>query len=129
MHRMRITTKGTNFTFTPDVVSYLEKKLEKLEDLIDKKDTTAIADIEIEHDLLHTAGEIYTAEITITCSAGQFRAEATEATPLAAIDVVEEEITKELRRAKGKKMRWIRLEGLRFKNFLRGFPWGRGKKG
>lgn len=54
---MRHNLKATNTTAGPDITSYLERKLKKLDDFTPTGDTSAFADIELERMMTHSSGE------------------------------------------------------------------------
>lgn len=122
---MRHNVKLTNTTASPEVSSYLEKKLAKLNDFVPAGDTSAFADVELERIVTHSGGEEYRAEITAHAASGDFRAEETGGTLMAAIDGVVANVTREMRRDKRKGLRFSRLQGLKVKNILRGWPFRR----
>lgn len=123
---MRHNVKTTNTSAGPEVTSYLEKKIVKLDDFIGADDTAAFADVELERLVTHSRGEEYRAEFTIHSSAGDYRAEALGTTMLSAIDGAVANASREMRRDKRKGLRFSRLQGLKVKNILRGWPFRRG---
>lgn len=122
---MRHNLKLTNTSGSPEITAYLEKKLAKLDAFIPVGDTSGFADVELERTMTHSSGEEFRAEITAHTASGDFRAEAAAATLLAAIDGAVENAMREMRRNKRKGMRFSRLEGLKFKSILRGWPFRR----
>lgn len=124
---MRLITKGTNFTFSPEIRAYLDRRIEKL-DVFIGTDTSALIDVEIERLASHATGKVYRGEFTVTSAMGKFRAEAHEETPAAAIDVTLGEMLEEMRRTKEKRAHGERIEGLRLKEFLRGFVFWKRRK-
>ena len=117
---IRKNIKTTNIELTQEISDYLDKRLQSVEKLIDPNDTSAMFDIEIgkttEH---HQSGNIFRAEINLRVAGKQMRASAEEATILIAIDRAEKEIVQELRKLKGKRLRFIRKGGAKLKNLMR----------
>lgn len=117
---IRKNIKTTNIELTPEISDYLDKRLQAVEKLIDPEDTSAMFDVEIgkttEH---HQSGNIFRAEINLHIAGKQMRASAEEETLFNAIDKAEKEMVKELRRYKGKRLRFIRKGGAKLKNLIR----------
>ncbi|MFQ5661629.1 MAG: ribosome hibernation-promoting factor, HPF/YfiA family [Candidatus Paceibacteria bacterium] len=117
---IRKNIKTTNIELTPEISDYLDKRLQAVEKLIDPEDTSAILDVEVgkttEH---HQSGNIFRAEINLHIAGKQMRASAEESTILNAIDKAEKEVARELRRLKGKRMRFMRKGGAKLKNLMR----------
>lgn len=118
---MRINIKATNIELTPEISEYVDKLKLALDKLVDKDDTTAMSDIEIGKTTKHhQSGEIFRAEITVHVKGNHFRAVAEKETLYAAIDVVKDEISRELRRHKQKRFRLFKKGGEKLKNLMRG---------
>ncbi|MEX0651923.1 MAG: ribosome-associated translation inhibitor RaiA [Candidatus Paceibacterota bacterium] len=121
---MHYTIKTTDFDMTPEISQYLEDKLEALDKYIDSTDPSIKCDVELgkttEH---HQSGDIFRAEINVLIGKKLFRAEAEEASMNAAIDNVKGEISKQLKRNKGKRFALLKRGGERIKNALK---FGRG---
>jgi ribosomal subunit interface protein len=127
---MNINIKTTNITLTPAITDYTYKRLEKIGKLVEN-DPTVQCDVELarttEH---HNKGEIFRAEIHIVGTGKNLFACANKEDLYSAIDVVQEEILRELRTGKGKRISLIRRSGARVKNMVKGlWPWGKSKGG
>src|SRR3989344_5154226 len=72
---MRLNTKATNITLTPDIQEYLEKRVEAIGKIIDLNNSTLLIETELarttEH---HQSGDIFMAEINLTYEGEHFRA-------------------------------------------------------
>jgi putative sigma-54 modulation protein len=112
-----INLKGTNLDLTPDIKSYLEKRLASLEKFLDEDDTTVVCDVELERSTKHKTGDVFRGEVTIRTRSGLYRAEANGETAEAAIDTVKDEVMRELRREKRKRIHLFRRGGARLKEF------------
>jgi ribosomal subunit interface protein len=101
---MKITLLTTNIELEDKIAKYLDKKLMALEKLIDPKDTSALAAVEIERITKHhRKGKIYRAEINLhTAAYGSLRAEGSGEIFEAAIDEMKQDILRELRTSKSK---------------------------
>ena len=112
--------KTTDFEMTPEVSEYLDSKLQTLDKYVARDDESVKCDVEIgrstEH---HQSGKVFRVEINITIGKKMLRAVAEEETINAAIDRAKDDITKTLRRHKGKQSRLFRKGGEKIKNFLR----------
>lgn len=96
---MRTTIKATNITHTNAIDSYLLKKLRELERVLEPKEKSELARIEIgELTKRHKSGEIFFAEITFHVKKKDFRATAKGATLYEAIDAMQAMIVREVKR-------------------------------
>lgn len=97
---MRITTKATNIDHTNAIDSYVSKRLRDLEKILDGKEKSEIARIEVGKTTTHHRGgkDIFFAEITFHVSKKDFRATAKADDLYAAIDKMRDEIVREVTR-------------------------------
>lgn len=117
---IRKNIKTTNIKFTPEISDYLDKRLSHIEKLIDPNDTSVMCDVEIGQTTKHhQTGNIFKAEINLHIAGKQFRAEAEESTIFNAIDRAKDEIVRELRRFKSKRLRLLKRGGAKIKNLMR----------
>jgi len=118
---MDINIKATNIALTPDISDYLDKRLKSFEKYIDPEDTSVLLSVEVgkttDH---HQSGDIFRAEINLHISGGDFRAVSEQGTLYNAIDEAKEEMTRELRRHKRKRLHLMRRGGAKIKEFMRG---------
>jgi ribosomal subunit interface protein len=119
--------KATNMELTQEVSDYLDKRLQSVEKLIDKNDTSAIFEIEIEKIVSHQTGDVFRAEINLSIAGGHLRAEAKEETILNAIDKARSDVLMELRKTKGKRLRLLRRGGTAIKGFMHSVGSGGGR--
>ena len=107
---------------TDEVREFLEKKLEKLEKLLDKKDTATLIRIELGTNAGGSrTGDLYRAEINITFRGGFARAEAARDSLHAAIDEAVTEARREIRKSRTKHRDLVRRGAARVKDFFRNF--------
>jgi ribosomal subunit interface protein len=120
-----INPKGTNLPLEPHIISYLEKRLEQVGKLI-PEDSSLLCDVELakttDH---HEKGDVYYAEINLTVDGKLFRATAEAETIEAAIDIMQSNVMRLLRKTKRKGLYNIRKGGAMVKDFLRGLKRGR----
>lgn len=117
---MRINVKTKNYDVTHDVQEYLDERLASLEKLIgEHADDEVICDIELEKALAQEHGNIWRGEINLELRGDLLRAEARRESMNAAIDELKDEITKQLRRNKGKRTDIFRRSGAKLKEWLR----------
>jgi ribosomal subunit interface protein len=117
---MRTTIKATNMSMSPAVSDYIDKKVEAFGKFVADGDTTALCAIEVGHiSQRHKSGNIFRAEFTLYIGGRNFRAEASEATLYSALDTAQDEILRELRRDKKKRLSVIRRGGARMKELAR----------
>jgi len=117
---MHYNIKTTDFSMTPEVSKYLDDKLVALEKFIHKDDESIKCDVEIgrttEH---HQSGDIFRVEINVSIGKTLLRAESVQDSIFAAIDDAQEDITRRLRRHKGKNTTLFRRGGKVIKDILR----------
>ncbi|MCH7530038.1 ribosome-associated translation inhibitor RaiA [Patescibacteria group bacterium] len=117
---MHINIKATHITLTPEASEYLDKRLASLEKLVDPNDTSAMADVEVGKTTMHhQSGDVFRAEINIRTAGKQFRAVAEEGTLYSAIDKARDEILREMRRNKQKRLHLLKRSGAKVKEFTR----------
>lgn len=118
---MQIKTKATGITLTPQISGYLDKKLNSIKKLINKKDSGVICDVEVgkttEH---HKSGDVFRAEINLRTEGKTFYASSEKEDLYAAIDEVKDEIKSKLLSYKTKKQTLLKKGGRQIKQFLRG---------
>jgi ribosomal subunit interface protein len=105
---------------TPALSEHVNKKLEKIAKSLDN-DTSVQCDVELgKISAHHQKGDIFKAEIHIVGSGKNIYASIEKADLFSAIDIVRDEVLRELRSGKGKKISLVRRSGLRLKNMLKG---------
>lgn len=123
---MNTNIKTTNISVTPEISSYIEKRIDKINKLVGN-DPSAQCFIELgrttEH---HQKGEIFRAEIHIVAAGKNCYTASEKGDLFSAIDDAREEMLRELRAVKGKKISLIKRSGAKVKNIIKGFwPWGK----
>lgn len=96
---MRTTVKATNIDHTNAIDTYLKKRLGELERILEPKEQSELARIELgkltKH---HKSGEVFFAEITFHVKKKDFRATAKGADLYEAIDKMQAMIVREVKR-------------------------------
>jgi putative sigma-54 modulation protein len=110
--------KTTNLEADDDLKEYLAKRLAKLNKFIDDEDTSALADVELERRPGQNTGEIYRAEINLKIAGSYLRAEETAEAIRDAIDEVQAEMIREIRKAKEKRRGRIRAGARKMKQMI-----------
>ncbi len=96
--------RATGLSITEPVRAYAEEKLGSVLKFADSKSGPVTLDVELERTTSHhQKGEIFRAEVSVHIAGDLLRAEATDANLYAAIDLVREEIIRELKNKKGKR--------------------------
>ena len=117
---MNINIKNTNMVLTAELSSYLDKRVKVIEKFF-SHDPSVKCDIELakttEH---HKNGDIYRAEIHITAKNKNHYASAEEVDIHNAIDIVKDEILREIKSQKEKKISIVRKGGAKVKNIIKG---------
>ena len=118
---MNYNIKGTEVSITPELRSYVEKRLSTLEKFLRSKDD-ARADVELELNPVFD-GPKYRAEIGIhdTGFKKVLRAEVRGSTLHEAIDLTTADLFREMTQTKKKRMQVFRHSAVKVKEFLRGW--------
>ncbi len=114
-----INLKATRFEISPGLRSLVEHKFQALAKLLPENETDLHCEVELEKHLDQQAGKIYRAEANLTVAGRLFRAEAHEEQIEKAIDVIRDELRRELERASGKRQSLIRRGSRMIKSMLR----------
>lgn len=123
---MNINIKGTNISLTPSITEYTNKRLEKISKLLWNSQATQ-CDVELarttEH---HNKGDIFRAEIHISGAGQDFYASSEQPDLYASIDLVQDEMLREIKSKKEKSISFVRRGGARVKAMVKGiWPWGK----
>ena len=117
---MNINIKTTNISLTPAVSEYTSKRLGSIEKFF-KNDPTCQCDIELARTTVHHRnGDIFKAEIHIIAKEKDLYATSEESDLYKAIDAVKDEILREVRSTKAKKISLLRRSGAKVKNIIKG---------
>jgi ribosomal subunit interface protein len=121
---MKLNIKTTNVTLTPQISEYVTKRLEKIETIV-RDDPSVLCDVELarttEH---HQKGDIFKAEIHLVGAGRNCYSSSEKVDLFTAVDDVRDEILRELKAGKGKRISLVRRSGARVKNMIRGmWPW------
>lgn len=125
---MKINIKATGIELTPAISGYVDKKISALEKYFSQS-PDAVAKVEVgRHTQHHKSGAVFKAEVHIIGSGFDLYAVSESTDLYAAIDMVKDEIARELTHEKGKRFVLAR-RGARFvKNMMKGLnPWKKGE--
>jgi|GEM_PF-1004212 len=122
---ININLKTTNLEAGDDLQDYLAKKIIKLEKYIDKDDTSALADIELEKRSGQQTGMIYRAEINLQVAGSYLRTEKEADDIRDAIAAMQESIIRKLRKTKEKRRGRIRSGARKMKQMIQGWYGGK----
>ena len=112
---------------TPAISEYVNKRLKKIDGIL-SNDPSAQCDVELAKTTAHhQKGEIFKAEVHIVGAGKNVYASAEKNDLYAAIDAVRDEVLRELKASKGKRISLIRRSGARVKDMVKGL-WPFGKK-
>lgn len=114
-----IIIKGKNIELTGVITSYINKRMKRLSKFLQHVDTQVEVEV-TDTTNHHKNGDIYKAEIRITTSGENFFASATGESVHAAIDIVQDEMARTLRRTKGRKQTLFKRGALSIKKMLKG---------
>jgi putative sigma-54 modulation protein len=117
---MNLNIKTTNFSLTPAISSYLDKKLSMLNKYADLNNDNVLIQAELGKSTNHhKSGDIFRAEVNIRISGHMYRAVSEQADLYAAMDLVKDELAAELKKGKEKRKSVFKRGALKVKNILR----------
>jgi ribosomal subunit interface protein len=121
--KMNINLKTSGITTTPAISEYLNKRLKKLDKLIDNE--SVICDVEIGRTTAHhNKGDIFRAEIHIVGAGRDIYASSEKEDLYVAIDDTSDEVLQMIKSDKKKSTSLIRRGGARVKAMVKGlWPW------
>jgi len=124
---MKTNIKGTNLSLSDAITSYVDKKLKKIDKFV-SDDSAIQCDVELarttDH---HNKGEIFQVDIHVVGSGKNYFARAEKEDLYTAIDDARDDIVRELKAGKAKRISVVRRSGARVKDMMRGL-WPFGKK-
>jgi putative sigma-54 modulation protein len=124
---MKIIIKSTNIKLSPSINQYIEEKIGGLEKFL-KKYNPELVEARVEVGKItrgQRQGDIFKAEVNLSINGQLIRVERTEESLMAAIDLVKDELHREIRQRKDKRMT-MAIRGARsWKKFWRISPLAR----
>lgn len=124
---MRIIIKGTNIKLSPSINQYIEEKIGGLEKFL-KKFNPELIEARVEVGKItrgQRQGDIFKAEVNLSINGRLIRVEKTEESLMAAIDLAKDELHREIRQYKDKRLT-MSIRGARsWKKFWRLSPLAR----
>lgn len=116
---MKINTKAKNITIPAETSDYLERKLATLDKIIN--DDEMFCEVELGRESMHhSTGDVFSAEINCSSRGKSYFAKATEQSLHGAIDIMKDELLREIKSYKSKQKTLLRRGGARIKNILKG---------
>jgi ribosomal subunit interface protein len=117
---MKINEKGINMVITPEIKDFLYTKLAYLDKFINPADDSIMCDVELSMTTKHHRnGEIFKAEINLFMNGRTMRAVSEKEDILSAIDIVKDEIVREITVNKDKRIGLIRRGGSKVKRIIK----------
>ena len=119
---MNVTIKGTNYEVDAKARELIDNKLKPIERTLGADAEKALVEVEIELvEERKNNNAVYRAEINISVEGKLYRGASTRRLLQNAMNDVKEELTKEIRRSRGKERDMTKKGGRLIKSFLRGF--------
>ncbi|MEK7227425.1 MAG: ribosome-associated translation inhibitor RaiA [Patescibacteria group bacterium] len=117
---MKINIKATGIELTPAISNYTERKISSLNKYLDKTGDV-VAQVEVGKSTKHhKTGEVFMAEVHLMGSGLDLYAVSEQSDLYAAIDLVKDEITRNLTHLKGKRETLGRRGAQAVKNMIKG---------
>jgi putative sigma-54 modulation protein len=125
---MKINIKGTGIELTPEIRTYVEKKLGVVGKYMDANDSL-VAQVEVgKNSQHHKTGAVFRAEAHLIGGGVDLYAVSEQADLYAAIDTLKDELAHKLNHLKGKKQTLAKRGGQMVKNMMRNWnPFNRGQ--
>ncbi len=117
---MNTNIKATNITLTPAIQEYVDKRLEKIKNIL-ANDPSAQCDVELARVTNHhKKGDIFKAELHIVGREKNFYASIENEDLYSAIDLARDEIFREVTSGKERRASLIRRGGAKIKSIVKG---------
>lgn len=120
---MRLILKATGIEHTNAIDAYVGSRLRELEKVLDPKEKSCIARVEIGKETKHhkTGADVYKAELTMRAGKKDFRVTATDAADLyAAIDAMKDHIVRDVKDHRNRTRELKKDEDRKVKRALKG---------
>ncbi len=114
-----ITLKAMNLEISPGLSALIDQKLQTLGKLLPPNETDIRCEVEMEKSTEHQTGKIFRVEVNLYVAGVLHRAEACEDQIEKSIDVVRDELKRELQRASGKRQSLVKRGGKMIKDMMR----------
>lgn len=122
---MNINIKTSSISLTPSISDYVDKRFQTIKNFFEG-DSTAICDVELARTTSHhKAGDIFRAEIHIVAKDKNLYASSEQEDLYKAIDMVRDEMLREIKTSKSKGQSMLRRGGARVKDMIRGLWMGK----
>ncbi|MSR73027.1 hypothetical protein EXS61_00240 [Candidatus Parcubacteria bacterium] len=116
---MKINTKAKNITISAETSDYLIKKLATLDKIVN--DDEMLCEVELGRESMHHAnGDVFRAEINCSSKGKNYFTVATEQSLHGAIDIMKDELLREIKSYKSRQKTLLRRGGAKIKNILKG---------
>jgi putative sigma-54 modulation protein len=117
---MKINIKATGIELTPAISDYVHKKVSSLQKYLEKV-SDVVAQVEVGKSTRHhKSGEVFRAEVHLVGAGLDLYAASEQIDLYAAIDVVKDEISRNLTHQKGKRFALARRGGRMVKDMMKG---------
>lgn len=118
---MNTNIKATNVELTPAIHDYLNKKIAAFDKLINKDDESAALNVVLAKITRHhQKGDIFKAEMNLHISGKVLQASSEEQDIFAAIDLAKDEMMRELKSHKDKRIGILKRGGAKVKQIIKG---------
>lgn len=118
---MNTNIKATNVELTPAINDYLNKKIAAFDKLINQNDESAALNVVLAKITRHhQKGDIFKAEMNLHISGKVLQASSEEQDIFAAIDLVKDEMMRELKSHKDKRIGILKRGGAKVKQIIKG---------
>ncbi len=114
-----ITIKVVNLETSTGLTSLVDQKFQTLEKLIPVGETDVYCEVELEKLAAHQTGKVYRAEANLRVAGKLYRGEANEDQIEKAIDVVRNELRRELEKSHGKRQSLVKRGKQAIKQMMR----------
>lgn len=117
---MIINLKSSGVELTDEITSYLNRRLESVKKFLPERKGSAIVNVEFNRVTKHHAGDVFLVEINILVNGRIFHSASKHSDLYGAIDLMKDEITRELGSYKEKRLSLLKRGGQKIKSLIRG---------
>ena len=118
------TIRADGISLDPSIDEAIARVVSAIEKFCDPEDESILVDVEVGKTTNHhRSGDIFRAEINFHSKIGNLRVETEAGELFSALSSAKDEMVEALRSKKSKKVDFIRRNGLRLKQMLKGLPW------
>ena len=120
MNQLKINIKARDLELIPELRTHIEDKIAGVQKVMsESKSHEILTDVEVSKKTHHKKGDVFRAEINMSLEGKLFRAKSTEFDIKVAVDDAVQELTRQVRKSKEKRIDLFRQGGKKIKRLLK----------